>query len=73
MSTLEIIMGSRRLKNWANRSGHSLSQLARDIGLSHPCNIFRYVNGTRVPAPELRTKISRHTNGMVPVRAWAKP
>ena len=66
-------MGSRRLKHLANRSGHSLSQLARDIGLSHPCNIFRYVNGTRVPARHLQTKISRRTGGIVPVRAWVKP
>jgi len=62
------ITNAQRLQRWGQK--HSLSQLARDIGLSHVCNVFRYANGTRVPAPPIRTKISRHTNGAVKVSAW---
>jgi len=58
------------LKRWSRDTGYSLSDLARKIGLTHPCNIFRYVNGTRTPDRQLRTKISRHTNGAVKVASW---
>jgi transcriptional regulator with XRE-family HTH domain len=52
------------LRTYLDRNPQSMPALAERLGVSRQA-LYRYVNGDRLPQPEIMERITKATNGLV--------
>ncbi len=60
------------LKEWLDRTGKSSAQIAFELDLPQG-TLSRYLNGSRIPRPDIMQRIHRVTDGQVTANDFYAP